>query len=136
MAYPKKFRDPYTTSIQMERILHGLAQRLNIKLSEALAIGFSVMIKSMIADESPLLDDAALKEFLELEKITLAGIKAYIRFQEQAQKTLGDLAEMKAAQKKADRQIKVWDPNTEAYVFIPRSRWDSDTYQLAAGETL
>lgn len=135
MAYPKKFRDPVTTTIQMERLGHQLAQRLHIKLSEAFAIGLSVMVKTMIAEESPLLDDASLKEFLELEKITLAGVKAYIRFQEQTQKTLGDLVALKETQRKADRQIRVWDPDKETYTFIPASQFDPAKYQLATGES-
>lgn len=136
MAYPRKYRDPYTTSIQMERGLHELAARLNIKLSDALAIGFAVMVKSMIAEGSPLIDQAVLREFLELEKKELAGLRAYVRLQEAAQQTLEDVAALKAKEAAADRKVRVWDRATEEYTLIRAMDFDASMYILADGEAL
>lgn len=122
MAPPQKYQDKYTTSVSMERKLHGVSKALGIEFSDALTAGLHFYIRMRIADNDRRLTPELLEDFKALEFKNVRELESYIRIRKQEQETLDTVIESQ----KPEELIEVWDPEEEAYIRIPKSQFDTN----------
>lgn len=122
MPAHQKYQDRHVTAVSLERKLHKIAKALNIEFSDALAAGIHFYVRMRISDKDPRLTPELLEDFKELEFKNIKELETYIRLKNEEQKTL----EMVSESLKPEETIEVWDRGDEAYIRIPRSRYEAD----------
>lgn len=122
MAPPQKYQDRFTTAVNMERKLHGIAKALKIEFSDALEAGLHFYIRMRIADNDQRLTPELLQDFKDLEFKNIRELETYIRIRKEEQKTLDSAIESQ----KPEELIEVWSIADETYISIPVSQYKAD----------
>ncbi len=122
MAPPQKYKNRFTTSVNMEKKLHDIAVRLGVELSEALTAGLHFYIRLRIADNDLRLTPELIQDFKDLEFKNVRELETYIRIRKEEQKTLDTVIESQ----KPEETIEVWDREDEAYIHIPVSQYEAN----------
>lgn len=135
MPYPKKYRDPYTTSVRLERTLKNMAERMNppIELSTALAFGLSFMIDDRLLNSKtpPKIPPELLAEYIALKEQEHQEIVAYLNLAEKGAKKLEAAREEAVARDKQEKQILlVHDSDTESRKVIYARDFREDIHEL------
>jgi len=120
LAAHKKYFERYDTAVSVEKKEFDLTRTLGITLSDALRLGIYSMVQTMISQQDQKITSAILEQFVEIQKRDMEDLKAYIRMQDSAQKTLDKMIEMKKEEEKPKDLIKVWDPD-DGYVRITKA---------------
>jgi len=126
VPYPKKFDDPYVTSVRLERAERKIAKSLHIDLSDALRFGLNIIIKDRIASGDPFVTSQVLEDFKAVEAAAIRDLEGYIRLKNTEQTTLDKMVELKKEAEKGQEMIEVYDKGVEAYVHIPKNQFDPE----------
>ena len=126
MPARKTFFDRYTTGVNVERSEWTLAHSLGIHLSDALRLGLNFMIKDRIIEGDPRVTLEVLEQFKEIEARDLQDLERYIRLKNSEQTTLDKMLEIKKEAQNEEEIIEVYDKGEEAYIRIPKSKFDSE----------
>jgi hypothetical protein len=126
MPYPKKFDDPYVTSVRLERLERKIAKALHIDLSDALRFGLNITIKDRIASGDPFVTSEVLEDFKIIEAAAIKDLEGYIRLKNTEQVTLDKMVELRKEAEKGQELIEVYDRGTEEYIHIPENQFDPE----------
>jgi hypothetical protein len=119
MGRPRKFLDPFTTSVRMERKVRQIAEALGIELGDALWAGIQVMAQVRMEDKDPRVTAQVLEDLVALRNQDTRRIETYIRIEQGIQSTLQRMQETADEARKPKELVRVWDRAREAYIQIP-----------------
>lgn len=131
MPAHQTFQDRHTTTVSIERKLLKIAKALDIKLSDSLAAGLHFYVRMRIADSDHRLTSELLEEFKALEFKNIRELETYIRLKNEEQKTL----DMVAESHKSPEKMRVFDRDSETYIYITPEQYHPDHHIIAPERT-
>ena len=119
MGRPRKFLDPFTTTVRIEKKVRQIAEVLGIELGDALWAGIQVIAQVRIEDKDPRITVQVLEDLITLRNQDTKRIETYIRIEQGIQSTLQKMQETIDEARKPKELVRVWDRAREAYIQIP-----------------
>lgn len=131
MPYPRRYVDPVTTSIRLERDEKKVAEKLDIELSTALKLGLHFMIEDrLLASEKPVLELALLEAYKRLREKDVKEIIGYLKSQARGDEAYKKLREEARVQRAAeDEKVLVWNDSTERRETIRAGDFDPSLHR-------
>lgn len=130
MPYPRKFIDPVTTTVRLERSIKNIAEALRIELTTALAEGLDLMIRDRLlyTKTVPRIPREVLSAYLAERDRELQAFSEYLNF------TAEDRAAARKKRTKAEEQeatpLLIYDQLTERRIVIQARDFKSFNHTL------
>jgi len=134
MPRQKKFIDPFTTTIRMERKARQVAEALGIELGDATWAGIQVMAQVRIEDLDARVTAQVLEDLIALRKKDSLRLETYIQIEKGIQATLLKMQESAEEARKPPEMVRVWDKGIESYIQIRKEEVDPVWHILAPKE--
>ena len=131
MSRPRKFIDPFVTTIRIEKKTRQIAESLGIELGDALWAGIQVMAQVRIEDQDSRVTAQVLEDLVALRKQDTHRIETYIRIEQGIQATLDKMQEKAAEARKPKEMVRVWDKGSESYIRIPKDEIDPEWHIIS-----
>lgn len=127
MPFERKLVDPYTTSVRVEREERRIANRLHIKLSDALHLGLKILIDLEFENATnPGVTSDLLDSWKRIRDKDSEDLRIYIKIEKERQTLIDKYLQQQAVLAQGEKMIRVWDHGEEKYRTIPESQFEPE----------
>lgn len=135
MSRERKFHNPHTTSVQLEKELFEISQDLDIKLTNALTFGLCTLIDWRIDElEDIRLTPELIQKYRVLKERYLKNLEEILKMRDLADKKVKDIqkaSKFLEAKKVVDNEIiYVYDDIAEERIHIARRLFNPAVHKL------
>ncbi len=127
MPFERKLIDPYTTSVRVEREERRIANRLHIKLSDALHLGLKILIDLEFENATnPGVTSDLLESWKRIRDKDSEDLRIYIKIEKERQTLIDKYLQQQEVLAQGEKLIRVWDHGEEKYRIIPESQFEPE----------